>query len=158
MKFASLMAHEDAELDCKPTGHLGVKQGTLKVKPVSKKKRTQPENISIDVESKPSPTMMMQSSVPLKHYISNAIVTPQLNKLKPQDVDEDYDNIWHTIHLIIQYLSNANQWSFPSQPPTTKLSPHHNYAKQRRNVWALSSNLWSQTKDRNILRKTMSLW
>ena len=87
------MAHEDAELDCKPTGHLGVKQGTLKVKPVSKKKRTQPENISIDVESKPSPTMMMQSSVPLKHYISNAIVTPQLNKLKPQDVDEDYDNI-----------------------------------------------------------------
>ena len=92
MKFASLMAHEDADLDLKSTGRLGVKE-EFKVKPVSIKKRTQPENISIDVESKPSPTMMMQSSVPLKHYISNAIVTPQLNKLKPQDVDEDYDNI-----------------------------------------------------------------
>jgi hypothetical protein len=92
MKFASLMAHEDADMAWKSTGRLGVKQGTLKVKPVSKKKRTQPENVSTDVESKPSPTMM-QSSLPLKHYISKAIVTPQLNKLKPQDVDEDYDNI-----------------------------------------------------------------
>ena len=92
MKFASLMAHEDADMNWKSSGHHGVKEGMLKVKPASKKKRTQPENISTDVESKPSPTMM-QSSLPPKHYISNAIVTPQLNKLKPQDIDEDYDNI-----------------------------------------------------------------
>ena len=92
MKFASLMAHEDADMNWKSTGRLGVKQGMLNVKPVSKKKRTLPENVSTDVESKPSPTMML-SSLPPKHHISNAIVTPQLNKLKPQDIDEDYDNI-----------------------------------------------------------------
>ena len=92
MKFASLMAHEDADLDLKSTGRLGVKEEKLKVKPVSKKKRSQPENVSTDVESKQSSTMM-QSSLPSKHYISNAIVPPQQNKLKPQDIDEDYDNI-----------------------------------------------------------------
>merc|ERR1719494_956553 len=92
MKFASLMAHEDADLDLKSTGRLGVKEEKFKVKPVSKKKRTQPENVSTDVEGKPSPTMM-QPSRPPKHYISNAIVPPQQNKLKPQDIDEDYDNI-----------------------------------------------------------------
>ena len=92
MKFASLMAHEDADMVMKSTGRLGVKEEKLKVKPVSKKKRTQPEKISTDVESKPSPTMM-QSTLPPKHSISNAIVTPQVNKLKPQDIDEDYDNI-----------------------------------------------------------------
>ena len=92
MKFASLIAHEDADLDLKSTGRLGVKEEKLKVKPVSKKKRSQPENVSTDVESKQSSTMM-QSSLSLKHYISNAIVPPQLNKLKPQDIDEDYDDI-----------------------------------------------------------------
>ena len=86
------MAHEDADLVLKFSGHLGKKEGMLKVKPVSKKKRTQSEKVSTDVKSKPSLTLM-QSSLPPKHYISNAIVPPQLNKLKPQDIDEDYDDI-----------------------------------------------------------------
>ena len=90
MKFASLMAHEDADLVWKSSCHHGVREGMLKVKPVSKKKRIRPENVS--TESKPSPTMM-QSSLPSKHHISNAIIRPQLNKFKPQDIDEDYDNI-----------------------------------------------------------------
>ena len=92
MKFASLMAHEDADMNWKSSGRLGVREEKLKVEPVSKKKRTKPEKISTEAKSKPSPTMM-QSSLPSKHNISNAIVTPQLNKLKPQDIDEDYDNI-----------------------------------------------------------------
>ena len=91
MKFASLMAHEDADMNWKSSGRLGVREEKLKVEPVSKKKRTKPEKISTEVKSKPSPTVM--SSLPSKHDISNAIVTPQLNKLKPQDIDEDYDNI-----------------------------------------------------------------
>ena len=92
MKFASLMAHEDADMNWKSSGRLGVREEKLKVEPVSKKKRTKPEKISTEVKSKPSPTVM-QSSLPPKHSISNAVVTPQLNKLKPQDIDEDYDNI-----------------------------------------------------------------
>ena len=128
MKFASLMAHEDADMVMKSTGRLGVKEEKLKVKPVSKKKRSQPENVSTDVESKQSSTMM-QSSLPLKHYISNAIVPPQQNKLKPQDIDEDYDNIWHTPHLIIQYWIPVQrkpvEFSFFTFPPNRKLSPHH---------------------------------
>ena len=128
MKFASLMAHEDADMVMKSTGRLGVKEEKLKVKPVSKKKRTQPEKISTDVESKPSPTMMQSTLLP-KHSISNAIVTPQMNKLKPQDIDEDYDNIWHTPHLIIQYWIPVQrkpvEFSFFTFPPNRKLSPHH---------------------------------
>ena len=96
-KLASLMAHEDADMNWKSSGRLGVKEAMLKVKPVSKKKRTQPEYILPGVESKPS-LPLVQSSLPSKHSnisnsIANTIASPQWNKLKPQDIDEDYDNI-----------------------------------------------------------------